>query len=416
MSKLDQRRAEIQNQALEAWLTANKKGVIEVITGLGKTMIAIKAIMTMPKGCKVLWLAETNQRWKDVEEDLAKYKEFYGVDVMEHVESIEMFCYQTVYKWKGKHHDIVIADEVHDASTVEYFKYFVYNTYDSIIGLSATINRATTYTTADGDEITKGELLDSIAPVCFRYTINDGQIEGTARKVVLHVINHNLDYRDKIMPAGTKAKPFLTTEKAAYDYWDNEFKKSLFLPDRIKEFKLRTTSSARARVLYALPSKIKATRQLLESMGDKTIVFGNSIDALLAVTPYVVSSKNKDAANLDIRNKFDNGDINVIGSFKMLKQGANLKGLTNIVIMSYYSVEKDAIQIIGRLRKDGEKIGHVFIFVTAGTVETKWFAKMTEKFEAFEFVHHHDINSCIQYVKKEIYPEGKVLSSSSEVS
>jgi hypothetical protein len=58
------------------------------------------------------------------------------------------------------------------------------------------------------------------------------------------------------------------------------------------------------------------------------------------------------------------------------------------------------------LRKDGDKVGHAFIFVTAGTVETKWFTKMTEQFEAFEFIHYHDINACIAHVKKEIYPEG----------
>jgi hypothetical protein len=52
-----------------------------------------------------------------------------------------------------------------------------------------------------------------------------------------------------------------------------------------------------------------------------------------------------------------------------------------------------------RLRKDGNKNGNVFIFVTAGTVETKWFAKMTENFESFEFIHHYDTNSCIQYLK-----------------
>jgi superfamily II DNA or RNA helicase len=345
---LDKKREQIQDQALQAWIQKNKKGTVEIITGLGKTMIAMKAIMTMPKGCSVLWLAETNQRWKDVKDDIINFKKFYNIDIYEHVDKIEMFCYQSAYKWTDKHFDIVIADEIHDGLTLEYSKFFLYNTYNSIIGLSATINRKTVYKTESGEEITKGELIDNIAPICFKYSVNQGQEDGTARKLNIHVINHNLDFQTKNVLAGSKTKQFLTTEKNSYDYWDNEFKKSLFLPASIKEFKLRVTSSARARILYNLPSKVVVTKKLLEVLSDKTIVFGNSIEALLQVTPNVISSKNSELKNSDIRNKFDSGEYDIIGSFKMLKQGANLKGLTNAVIMSYYSVEKDITQMIGK--------------------------------------------------------------------
>lgn len=400
---VDKDKEKIQKEALDAWTESNKKGTVEIITGLGKTIIGLHAIMTMPKGSKVLWLAETNQRWKDVGEDIENYKKFYGIDILDHV-NIDMYCYQSAYKWTNKHYHLVIADEFHDALSPEYSKFFIYNTYDAILGLSATINRKTEYVCEDGSTITKGDLIDRIAPVCYKYSVSQGQEEGTARKLLIHVINHSLDFTTKNMPAGSKAKPFVTTEKAGYDYWDNEFKKSLFLPANIKEFKLRVTSSARARILYNLPSKVVAVKRLLEVIKHKTIIFGNSIEALTQVTPNVISSKNKDLVNADIRSKFDSGTYNVIGSFKMLKQGANLKGLSNAIIMSYFSVEKDLIQMAGRLRKDGDRDGHIFIFVTAGTVETKWFAKATESFSSFEFIHHHNIESCIAYVqdKKEI--------------
>ena len=51
----------------------------------------------------------------------------------------------------------------------------------------------------------------------------------------------------------------------------------------------------------------------------------NDLAQLLEVTPHVISSKNKDADNEELRKRFDKGHINTIGSFKMLKQGANLK-------------------------------------------------------------------------------------------
>lgn len=397
---IDLKRQQIQEEAFQAWCNSGKKNTLELITGLGKTMCAIKAVLSMPKGCSVLWLAETNQRWLDVDRDIIKYKQFYGIDMLKHISTIEKVCYQTAYKWRDKHFDIVVGDELQDCLTEQYSKFFFYNSYNAVIGLSATINRTTEYVCEDGSIITKGDLIDRIAPVCYKYTINNGQIDGTARKLLIHVINHNLDYSNKTVTAGSKTKQFLTTEKAAYDYWDNEFKKALFLPQQIKEFKLRYTSSARARILYNLQSKVISTKKLLEVLKDKTIIFGNSIDSLLKVTPNVISSKNTELKNIKIRNDFDKDKSKVIGSFKMLQQGANLKGLDNIILMSYYSMEKQFIQMLGRARLDGDKIGNVFIFVTSGTTEVKWFAKMTEKFTEFEFIYHDNIDKCIAYVKE----------------
>ena len=55
---IDRKREEIQNQALNAWLET-KRATCEIITGLGKTFIAFKAILTMPKESNILFLAET---------------------------------------------------------------------------------------------------------------------------------------------------------------------------------------------------------------------------------------------------------------------------------------------------------------------------------------------------------------------
>jgi superfamily II DNA or RNA helicase len=150
---------------------------------------------------------------------------------------------------------------------------------------------------------------------------------------------HRLDSVNKTIEAGSKLKRFKTTEKAAYDYWDNEFKKALFMPEAIKEFKIRTSSAARAKVLYQLPSKIESTKELLKHLPDKTIVFSNDVDSLLKVVKNVVSSKNSKLINEKIRKDFDDNKITHIGSFKMLTQGANLKDLDNVIIMSYYSKE-----------------------------------------------------------------------------
>ena len=72
----------------------------------------------------------------------------------------------------------------------------------------------------------------------------------------------------------------------------------------------------------------------------------------------------KDKKNEEIRNKFERNRINLIGSFKKLRRGANLGGLDNCVIMSYYSKERDLIQMVGRLRynsKDGKPLSFAIL-------------------------------------------------------
>lgn len=56
---IDIKREEIQNQAFGAWLDNGKIGTVEIITGLGKTFIAFKGILSMPANSNCLFLAET---------------------------------------------------------------------------------------------------------------------------------------------------------------------------------------------------------------------------------------------------------------------------------------------------------------------------------------------------------------------
>jgi superfamily II DNA or RNA helicase len=168
----------------------------------------------------------------------------------------------------------------------------------------------------------------------------------------------------------------------------------------LKSLKIRITSHKRSNLLFNLPSKIDVVKQLTNTINGKTIIFGNSLDALLKITPNVVSSKNDEKKNDFIRYNFDNDKINVIASFKKLKQGANLDKVDNCIIHSYYGVEKDIIQRIGRLRQNGDKIGNVFIILTTGTQEEVWFQKMMENMNDFTIINCNNIDDCIKKYKE----------------
>lgn len=397
---IHKKRDEIQNEAVNAWVNAGMKGTAFVHTGIGKFFIFIFATKHLKLNSNILFLAETTVREKDLYDNIEKFKQFFGYDLLAN-HKITFMCYQSAYKLKDTHWDMVAGDEIQDGLSQEYSKFFFNNTYNAILCLSATLDdKAVSYTEKSGKEVTKGELLAQIAPVCYRYTINQAQKDNTTRKLNVYVIMHRLDANAKTIEAGSKLKRFKTTEKAAYDYWDNEFKKSLFMPDNIKEFKIRTSSAARAKVLYQLPSKINACKELLKHL-NKTILFGNDLKALEAITPNVVKGTNSEDKNRKILKDFEDGKINDVASFKLLKQGISINGLKNIIIHSYYTKELDFIQRAGRMRNElNNTEGNVFIFCTIGTVEEKWFNKMIENIN-LNIVYCKDVNDVLNKIKKD---------------
>ncbi len=392
----------VQRNAVEAWLTSGKKGTLQISTGVGKTFIFLHCLYTMPKNDKVhLFLAEVTDRKKDLLSDISKYNGIFNVNVLKDY-NLKFKTYQSIYKIEGYDLGLVGLDEVHFCLSPEYSKFLFNNKFEGIVGLSATIDRTTRYET-DDKIYTKGDLLDSIAPICFTYTLTQSKNDGIGRNLNIYVIKQELDNYNNTIKAGSVKKPFYQTEKKAYDYWDKEHKKAWFIEDlEMKDLKIRITSTKRSQLLYNLPSKVETVKQLLTHIKGKTILFGNSLDSLLKITPHTVSSRYSDDQNKKIREDFDEDRLDLIGSFKKLLQGANLKKLDNCIIMSYFSSEKDIIQRFGRLRKNGDKIGSCFILLTKNTQEEIWYTKMMSDISDFNMIYCKGIEDCInKYIENE---------------
>lgn len=147
----------------------------------------------------------------------------------------------------------------------------------------------------------------------------------------------------------------------------------------------------RAKLLYDLPSKIESSKELLKILAGRTLVFGNSINSLKQITNDCISSHNKPDKNDEILNRFQTGKTDVIASFKMLEQGANLRGLNNIILHSYYGREKAFIQRLGRGRLDVNKPINLIVFLTKETQEEVWFKNMLGDFNV-EIIWCNNIN------------------------
>lgn len=407
----------VQKAALKAWLKSGKKGTIELTTGGGKTFIFLHALYEMPLDWSVehFFFAEVTDRKLDLIKQIKLYNQIFNRNVLQDY-NLHFATYQSACKWKGQKIGLAGYDEIHEAASPVYSKLYYNNHFKAIIGLSATIDKETYYQDIRRSKL---DIINDIAPICFTYSLDDGLRDGTSRQLDIYVIYNQLNNNDKTIKAGSKTKVFYQTEKAAYDYWNKSFIKNVgqFIDyskgsnesekayntritkaENVKSIKIRNSASRRSKLLYKLPSKIPIVKELLKYVKGKTIIFGNDIDALLEVTKNVVSSRNKPDMNNKIRDDFDTNKIQVIGSFKKLKQGANLESLDNCIIMSYFSKELDLKQRLGRLRDNGT-IGKVFIIVTKETQEEVWFDKMFENLNNLNMIYCNDIESCINKIK-----------------
>lgn len=401
---LNQRKNEIQDSAVATWKAAGCKGTCEIITGFGKTFLFLKALSTFPKyqnDTFHVFLAEQIDRKKDLDVDIKKFNEIFDRDILKEY-NLQFNTYQSARNWSGYSLGLVCCDEVHEVMSRENCKFFLNNTYEAILGLTAKFDGSQSYNITSNNMlqkkfgkiiITKQELLNAFCPIVFSYNITQGQKEGTARKLNIFIIEHALNSVDKNVLAGSSSRPFWQSESANYFYLTTLYNNAINLVPKADEDLIKFTNrqnlaimmaiNKRKKFLHTLPSKRNICRELVNSLTGQTVLFGNELLELEKITPNVVSSKKTDEENNRIRDLFDEGVIKLIGSFKKLKQGANLSQLDNCIMHSYYGIELDFIQRVGRLRENSGKDGNVFIVVAKNTQEEVWLNAMLENSGGF---------------------------------
>ena len=388
---LNQIKEEIQTKAHEAWLNNGKIGTVEQATGTGKTFVAFKCILSMPKGSNVLFLAETVVRENTVLQDAKQYKKFYVVDPLKGYK-FKFATYQGAYKYNlwdyfpnaTSDNTIVIMDEIHDILSDKRIEFILNSdsvSYDFAnipkLGLSATIDRKTEYL-IQGKEVTKFNLLKTFCPVIYTYSLQESMDNKTTRDIKFFVLKHELDSTNANIKVANKGQPFNTTEKANYAHLDKYVRDAMFTKykdEASKKQRIIQVATVRARFLYSLPSKIKSCQDLVNKLKGKTLVFGQDSASLLKICPTSIVSDNPNYVQ-DLAD-FKAGKTMLTCSNKILKQGENIPLLDNVVLFAYYSKSKDFIQMCGRIRQD-KQVGNVIIYCTSGTQEEKWMDKMIE--------------------------------------
>lgn len=391
----------IQNEAVDAWEAAGYVGTLNLGVGAGKTFCAFKAMYRLldkgliTKEDLIIVKAERSNRWVNTfVPEAEKFNSIFGRNPLEDF-TIEFYTYQSD-NWS--YAKFIIYDEVHDSITQgRYEQLILPECYK--LGLTGTPNESMyvfpdkavpkLYMSTDQLEsksithqTTKGNIYAMFCPIVYTKTeeeLIDLEVLSPFETVIIY---HDLDSTQKNCAITATWK---TTEK---DWWEKRksYSNKLFAQgfsidnpaDKTRKGLIYQASQIikvqMPKFLYKLKSKVNVVKQILNLIDTPTILFSVEKELLWELTPNVVDDK-KDAVRLV--SQFNTGEIDVIATSKALQQGVTLKGLQNIVLVTFQSSSGQLIQTIGRvIRRVEGKVSRVYIIVARDTYEEKWLTEM----------------------------------------
>ena len=343
--------------------------ILELITGLGKTKIAIDLInhlcdrvfMDSSESPTILILvAKTVHKltWKD------EIKKWGGIKS----DFITIECYESLKKYRNGHFDIVVADELQHLSEARLEILNTLHIQEAFIGLSATIKQSMKEYFIQGykaeiitcglKEAIKDEVLPEPTVYLLPLSLNDTDYSYHIRKFKRDTVTTQKGYYEDL-------SSLISWYKNKYLNSHNERMKNLWL------------STAGRRLKWLSEQKESIILSLLDKFRNyKTLTFCSSIEQSERLGRYNITSKNKDSIkNLDM---FNNNRIKHITACNILNEGVNLTNCRVGIFCNLNSSEIIVRQRIGRLLRHKSPV--IILPYFENTREEELIEKMIEEY------------------------------------
>ncbi len=361
-------REEVNNLALSK-IDEVKYLILELITGMGKTRVAINLINhicdrvfdTYQSPTSILILvAKTvhKQTWK---EEIDKWG---GIKS----DNIIIECYESLKNYENTYFDVVVADEAQHLSEARLEILDSIHISEAFIGLSATIKK-------DMKDYFIHKYKSEFIKCGLREAVEDEVLpEPTVCLIPLSLDTVKCTYKTKKFN-----KDILTTQKGYYDNISSliEWYKGKYFTTRNERIKNLWLSTAGKRLKWCAEQKEAIILDLLNKFKDyKTLTFCSSIEQSERLGKYNITSKNKDSIkNLEM---FNSNKIKHITACNILNEGVNLTNCKIGIFCNLNSSEIIVKQRVGRILRHKSPI--IIIPYFKATREEELVEKMIEEY------------------------------------
>ena len=322
----------VQEEAKQA-VIKNNGGMIAMATGAGKSRVAVELAKyyynPLDDYNAALLVPTEKLRDENWQEEFEKWE---AKNVWR---GTERLCYASASKIKDYDFPIVILDEGHNITELS-SEFFSNNKVERTVLLTAT---------PPSDPVKK-EILKSLGiKLVYELTLDQAVRLGFVAPYKITVVSVALDNTTKNIPGGTKLKPFMTTESAAYAYHCKAIQQAMFDKTPSGRKRHQFAILRRMQFIYKIPSKTEVIKFLLEKVipqDDRSLIFCGSIEQAEAVCPNRYHSKSGDKAY----NAFKAEEINRLSCVKAINEGHNFPGVDSGIVGQLNSKEKDLVQRI----------------------------------------------------------------------
>jgi superfamily II DNA or RNA helicase len=347
-----------QEEALEAWLKAGKRGVIVLPTGAGKTIVAMAAIAHV--NAPVIVVVPTIDLMEQWRTNLMKE---FDVEVGAYgggensLKALTVSTYDSAYiraEELGNRFMLVIFDEVHHLPAPSFSQIAELFAAPFRMGLTAT------YTREDEGHNLLPRLVGNVV-----YELHTDDLAGT------HLSNYTLEkVFVKLTPE--EQKEYDENYSVFSEYLRNR-RVELRNPEDFQRFIMRTGADPEARrallarnraldIALNASSKIDALRDLLTSnIGEKVLIFTQHNKLVHRISrefliPAITYQTSKDE-RFEILSRFRSGVYTRIVTSRVLDEGIDVPDATLGLILSGTGSSREFIQRLGRLlrKKEGKK-------------------------------------------------------------
>jgi superfamily II DNA or RNA helicase len=359
-------KTKIQKEIVDS-VEINASGRLLLAPRVGKTKIMID-IIKRDKPKSILWVTPSSELAdKDIPEEFVKWK------ATRFVGKLTTTTWMSLNKIKG-HFDLIVLDEEQFATE---------NNLNSIAFESVTYNNILSMTGTPTKHDHKKELYKKLGlTILVNLSINKAVDMGLLSNYTIKVLEVEMG-TGKDIKAGTKIKPFLTSEVSQYEWLTRSMKQAVMQGRKDAMFKVL----ARMRVIKNSPSKLVATQELLRKIGGRRLIFSATIDQAENLSDYTYHSKT-DNKYLHL---FKSGEVDELALVNAGGTGHTYKAIDHLIIVQADS-DKNGLtsqKICRTLLEQKDYQAVVWIICLMGTQDEKWIASTLESFNT----------SKIEYIK-----------------
>ncbi|MHC1627949.1 MAG: DEAD/DEAH box helicase, partial [Candidatus Nezhaarchaeales archaeon] len=360
-----------QEEAVDAWLRAGKRGIIVLPTGTGKTLIAIKIIALLNEPTLVVVpTIELLEQWRlELSRALNTRIGVFGGGDRE-LAFITVSTYNSAYinaEELGNKFKLLVFDEVHHLPSESFRQIALLSAAPHRLGLTATFERE------DGKHV---DLLDLVGDVVYRKAVYEMKSKHLADFDLIRVyVELTDDEKKQFSRLFSLYKDFL--EKKGWKLKSlQDFKRLIMISGLSKEARRALLAWRDARLLALNSvSKLDVLRDLLRKhQEDRIIIFTElnktvrKISRELLIPEITYKTKPKERAV--VMELFRKGVYRAVVTSRVLEEGIDVPDANIAIVLSGTGSRRSFIQRLGRiLRPAPGKRAILYEVVAKGTPE-----------------------------------------------